>query len=172
MKFTEDTILNYLDGNLSSEESRAFEEVVQRDEKLAGLLKYHKRLHTSLQRQKMTSPSDGFVERVMDSVNEINRNPSRFFNRGRMMVIGLVAIIVLSSLYYLSIHFNVGFGGIITDQVTLQKFTFDLNPAQQVLNSDLLFKLVFYVNAVIGLLLLDRAVLRPYFARRRERYSM
>lgn len=172
MKFTVDTILNFLDNNLSTEEREAFEQATKEDEALNRLLEHHKRLHASLQQQKISSPGADFAEKVMRTVTSIDLKQSRFFNRTRVLTITLVGLIVLSSIYYLSINFYPVFGDAIANQVSLKQFTVDLNPARQIFNSDSLFKIVFYVNGVVGLLLLERAVLKPFFARRRERFSI
>jgi len=172
MKFTEETILDYLDGKLSSEDEKVFLTRCQSDKEFNTLYKHHKQLHFALEHEKLRSPSAGFAERVMDSVYQLQTARSRFFNRSRLFVITLVGIILVTTAYYLSTQFYPGIGGAIAPQLTLREFTVDLNPARNFLDSDTLFKLVFYVNGIIGLLLVDRAILKPYFARRRDRYSI
>ena len=171
MKFTEETILNYLDGQLPSEEEKDFLNALEVDKDLKKLYKHHKQIHQALEQDQLKSPSVGFVDRVMDSVYSLHATRTKFFNRSRLFVIALVGIILITTVYYLSAKFYPGIGDALAPEVTLRDFTVNLNPARNILDSDSLFKVVFYVNGVIGLLLLDRAVLKPYFARRRERYS-
>jgi len=172
MKFTEETILKYLDGLLSREEEASLLEAIQLDPQLNELLSRHAQMHDDLQKQSLEVPPENFAKRVMGSIESMEIAKARFFNKGRLFVIGLVGIILLSTAYYLSMKFYPSFGGVLAPEVTLRQFTFNLNPARTFLSSDALFKVVFYVNGVIGLLLLERAVLKPYFDRRKDRISI
>ncbi len=172
MKITEETIFNYLDHQLSAEEVELFEKEIHDDQFLSNKFKQLKLAHESLSVQKISSAPAGFAERVMNSITEIEASSGKFFNKNRIFVLILIGLVVLSTLYYLSIQFYPGIGNMVTNQVTLQKITVDLNPTRKILDSGMLFKFVFYVNGVIGLLLLERALLKPYFERRKQRYSM
>jgi hypothetical protein len=172
MKLNEETILKYLDGLLNNEEEKAFNEAIAKDEELNRLFLHHKQIHESLAKEELQSPSIGFADRVMDAVYHLHANRTKFFNRSRLIVIGLIGLILITTAYYLSMKFYPTLGGAVASELTLKQFTFDLNPARNFLDSNSLFKIVFYVNGVVCLLLLDRAVLKPFFARRRERYSM
>lgn len=172
MKLSEEIILQYLDGHLSSKEVKDFLEAIESDNELKTLYLHHKEIHQAMEQEKLQSPSPGFADRVMQSVYQLHTTRTRFFNRSRLFVIGLVSIILLTTIYYLSIHFYPTLGGPLATDFTMREITLDLNPAKTFLNSDSLFKIVFYVNGIVGLFLLDRAVLKPYFTRRRERYSM
>jgi hypothetical protein len=172
MKITEETIFNYLDHHLSDEQTELFEKTIHSDKELTDKFNQLKLVHESLSAQKISSAPAGFTERVMNSITELEASSGKFFNRNRIFVLILIGLVVLSTLYYLSIQFYPGIGNMVANQVTLQKVTVDLNPARKMLDSGLLFKLVFYVNGLIGLLLLERAVLKPYFERRKQRFSM
>jgi hypothetical protein len=172
MKITEETIFNYLDHHLSDEQAELFEKTIYSDKELTDKFNQLKLVHESLSAQKIASAPAGFTERVMNSITELEASSGKFFNRNRIFVLILIGLVVLSTLYYLSIQFYPGIGNMVANQVTLQKVTVDLNPARKMLDSGLLFKLVFYVNGLIGLLLLERAVLKPYFERRKQRFSM
>lgn len=172
MKLNEEKILNYLDGLLDREEEKAFMEAIQQDEEMHKLFVHHKQIHESLESEELQSPSTGFTNRVMETIYHIQANRVKFFNRSRLIVIGLIGLILLTTAYYLSMKFYPTLGGTLASELTVRQFTFDLNPTRNFLDSDSLFKIVFYVNGAVCLLLLDRAVLKPFFARRRERYSM
>ena len=172
MKFTEETIIKYIDGELSGAEILTFETELKIDKSFADLYERHVAIHNSLASKKVTSPSADFAERVMQSVASLNFSDSKFFNRTRLYVLILAVIALATTIYYMSSQFYPSIGGALTNEITLKDFTVDLQPAQQLLNSDILFKVVFYVNGLVILLLLDRAVLKPYFTRRKQRYSM
>jgi hypothetical protein len=172
MKLNEETILNYLDGHLNEQEEKAFMEAVEADKEIKKLFMHHKEIHTSLEQEELHSPSAGFADRVMDAVYQLHATRTKFFNRSRLFVIGLIGIILITTVYYLSIKFYPSLGSSVANDITIREFTVDLNPAKTFLDSDVLFKVVFYINGIVSLFLLDRAVLKPFFARRRERYSM
>ena len=172
MEFTEDIILRYLDKKLSKGQEEEFLAAMNADNELADLVEHHRSIHQALLVESLAKPSPGFTERVMQSVVALDNARSRFFNQSRIFVICLISIVVLTTLYYFSTQFYPSLGGAIAEELTIRQFTVDLTSTRRILDSDSLFKIVFYVNGVIGLLLLDRAILKPYFARRRERYSI
>jgi hypothetical protein len=172
MKFTEEIIIRYMDGELSEEEIQSFEAELKLDKSFADLYERHLAIHNSLSSNKILSPSADFTNRVMESVASLSFSDSKFFNRTRLFVVLLSVIVLATTIYYLSAQFYPAIGGAISNEITLKEFTLDLQPAQQLLSSDILFKVVFYVNGLVILLLLDRAILKPYFIRRRQRYSM
>lgn len=172
MKFTEETIIRYMDGELSEEEIQSFDAELKLNKSFADLYERHVAIHNSLLSNKISSPSANFTNRVMQSVASLNFSESKFFNRTRLFVILLSVIALATTIYYISSQFYPVIGGAISNEITLKDFTLNLQPAQQLLSSDILFKVVFYVNGLVILLLLDRAILKPYFTRRRQRYSM
>ena len=172
MKFTEDIMLSYLDGELTEVEVKQFtNELGQNKEFFDRFIKFEA-MHKSLLNDPMSSPSTGFVDRVMASVAMVKVKEMKFFNRSRLFVVSVIILIVATSLYYFAIQFYPTIGGVIADQVTLRDFTLNLQPAQELLSSTVIFKVVLYVNGLICLLLLDQAILKPYFTRRKQRYSM
>jgi len=172
MKFTEDIILKYLDGDLSDHEAGLFEKEVKKDLALAQLYTHHKAIHNLLLNEESSSPSPEFLNKVMKSIATVNFYESKFFNKTRLFVLLLIAFAVATTFYYFTINFYPSMDGALSNKITLRDFTVDLQPAQQLLSSTILFKVVFYVNGLVSLLLFDRAILKPYFSRRRERYSI
>ena len=172
MKFTEEIIIKYLDGELSKQEVILFEDELKGNKPFAELYERHLGIHSQLSAEKLASPSANFTNKVMQSVATLRLSDGKFFNRTRFYVLILIAIAVATTLYYLSAQFYPSVGDALTNEITLKQFTLNIEPAQQILSTDLLFKIVFYVNGLISLLLLDRAILKPYFARRKQRYSM
>lgn len=172
MKVTEELILKYLDGDLNEEEANRLMISIEDDRNLKKIFKRHKAIHQALLDDPVVSPSPGFAENVMQKVRLVKQGEGKFFNRLRILVMLLIVFILATSLYYLGVNFYPTMGGIVSEEITLQEFTMNMKPAKDVLNSDVIFKIVLYVNGIIGLILLDRALLKPYFAKRRERFSM
>ena len=171
MKFTEDTILQYLDGELTPGEKQMFEDELRTNKIFAALFKQHKLIHQALATQPVHSPTPGFAQRVMAGV-EATAREAAFFNRSRKFVLLLIFLAIASVIFYSWVQFYPALGSLVAKQVTIRDFTLNLYPARQLLSSAMLFKIVLFANGLISLLLFDRAILRPYFARRRQRYSM
>lgn len=172
MKVSEDIILKYLDGELSEKEASQLMIKIESDPDIKKLFERHKAIHKTLNDDPLQSPSASFVVNVMNAVNLATQSNGRLLKRLRFISILLTVFVIATSLYYMGVNFYPTLGGIIANEITMREFTLNTQPAQQVLNSDALFKIVLYVNGVIGLFLLDRAVFKPYFTRRRERYSI
>ncbi|MEN8248339.1 MAG: hypothetical protein ABFS32_05370 [Bacteroidota bacterium] len=172
MKVTEELIMQYLDGNLSKEEAHRVEIAIDEDDLLKKLFERHNAIHQTLNESSVYSPSTDFTDSVMNAVRLVKQSEGKFFNRLRLISLFLIVFIVVTSLYYLGVSFYPTMGSIMTDEISLREFTVNMKPAKDLLNSDVLFKIVLYVNGIIGLFLLDRAVLKPYFTRRRQRYSV
>ncbi len=172
MKFTEDTITKYIDDELSIDEKVLFDKELKIDTAFAELFDHHRTIHVTLAKEQLQSPAANFVDEVMSSVRVSNITETKFFNKMRLLILSLIAVAVATSLYYLSMKFYPTLGLNISNEISLKDVTLNLQPAQKLINSDILFKVVFYVNGLISLLLLDRAILKPYFARRKQRYSI
>jgi hypothetical protein len=172
MKFTEEYIIKYLDGQLSLDEVSVFEKELKINKSFADTYERYQEIHRLLVQTNISSPSPGFTAGVMKSLPSLNLSEAKFFNKTRLYVIALILIAMGTSLYYLSSQFYPSLGNAIANEITLRNFTFDLHATNRILSSDLLFKIVFYTNGLICLLLLDRAILKPYFERRKQRYSM
>ena len=172
MKLTEDIILQYLDGELSANEKIAFEEALAKDPDITRSFNYYKLMQESMSKQSLSSPSDDFADKVMNSIIPYKKVEPSFFNRTQIVALVLILLAVSTSIYYFTAHFYPTPGTLLTDQITLKNFTINLQPVQKILSSDLIFKMILYVNGFISLLLFDRAVLKPYFTKRRKHYSM
>jgi len=172
MKFTQEIILRYIDGDLNKDESRKIKEELMQNKKLASAIKQQQLLHNTLLKNPLYSPSSGFSNRVMDAVYSSRIQEAGFFNKGRLFVVVLVSLAVLTTAYYFAVQFYPSLGSADGIEISLKNFSLDLQPIQNILSSTLIFKVVLYVNGFISLLLLDRAILKPYFARRKQRFSI
>jgi len=172
MKFTEEIILKYIDGDLNETESRQINAELKQNKELATTIKQQQILHDSLLERTLVSPSQGFASRVMNDVSATRIQEPGFFNKGRLLVIILVSLAVFTTAYYFAVQFYPSLAGAVNGDISIKNLTVDIRPLQKILSSTLIFKVVLYVNGFISLLLLDRAVLKPYFARRKQRFSM
>jgi hypothetical protein len=172
MKITDDTLLEYLDGKFSNAERLSIKTLIETDPDLKKRYETLRSINTTLKLDNVRSPSGIFVRQVMRSILRPDVQQERFFNNTRYFVLGLIILAFLSTIYFLAIKFYPSLSGLIANKVTVSNKTIYLEPAVQLLSTDLIFKLVFYVNGIVGLLLFEKAILSPFFLRRRQQLSM
>ena len=172
MKFSNDKILEYIDGNLSSQERNEIQHLIDTDPEFRKRHEAFKSLDTTMQSNKFYSPSSNFVNEVMKSILRPTMEQGKFFNKTRYFVLGLIVIAFFSTIYFLTINYYPSLSGLLVDQVTISNQTVNLKPASNFLSNEIIFKIVLYVNGIVALFLFERAFLRPLFSRRKQRFSM
>ncbi len=172
MKISNDTILAYIDGKLSGDERIEIEQLIKADPDFKRRFDALNIVDSTIKLGKLQSPSSNFVSQVMKAILNPALEQDRFFNKTRYFVLGLIVVAFLGTIYFLAINFYPSLSGIVADQVTISNQTVDLKPANEFLSNDFIFKIVFYVNGIVCLLLFERAFLKPFFTRRKQRFSM
>lgn len=172
MQISNDTILEYIDGKLSGDERIVIEQLIIADPDFKKRFEAFKTVDSTLKLDKLQSPSSNFVIQVMKTILHPSLKQDRFFNKTRYFVLGLIVVAFLGTIYFLAINFYPTLSGIVADQVTISNQTVDLKPANKFLSNDIIFKMVFYINGIVCLLLFERAFLKPLFQRRKQRFSM
>ena len=170
---TEKEILQLIDGNLGPEESakilREIEENADLKKKYDQLVATHKMLETS----PLIKPSSHFTANVMNNLSKRFAEEVKTTLWGKHMIVaviviavGLVAAIALLSLPSLS--------GLVPQmelkEISLREQQIQFDPGSFI-NQDLFFRGLIYLNAFLGIFLLERAILRPFFQQRRQRMS-
>lgn len=169
---TDEKILDYIDENLSDKERESIEMMISENEELRVRYQLLKDVDKSLRSEKLASPPSNFVSQVMQSVLNPNTEQGKFFGKTRLIVLSILVFAFLGTLYFLAIKFMPSTENLITDQVTIRDKTMNISPISNFLSSDLLFKTVFYINGFVCLFLFERAILKPFFNRRKQRFSM
>jgi hypothetical protein len=89
-----------------------------------------------------------------------------FFALAIVLIVFVTASILLS---------NYSLGSVLPlengREITIQEKTFYIDPGK-VFNQDLFFKGLIYLNAFLGLFLLEKAVFRPFFNQRKKHLSL
>jgi hypothetical protein len=172
MKFTDEQLLNFLDGMGSDAEREVLKKSIREDQAAQKRMKELESIHFFLQNKKgIEQPSKNFTEKVMEGLHA--RPSFTFFSpkNGLMLLVGLVvasvlALMLLSAGEFDQLHtiFNFNSIPLKTDIVKIpNSIPFDVK---------LLVKVFVMINLVIALILLDRTILRPIFQKRSERFSL
>lgn len=162
----DDTLLNYLDGSLKSEEKTDIEKLLQESDTLRTRLEELRVVHIALHQTKLDQPSRNFTQLVMgklDGYVERSTFPIRngiILLAGVLVAVGIVALLVSTGVF---------------DQtetvVDLNKINLPKQYIQQPLptipfNGKLLINIIIVLNLGLAWVVLDRAILKPYFQRR------
>jgi hypothetical protein len=164
----DDTLLNYLDGSLKSEEKAEIEKLIRESDALRARLEELRIVHFALRQTKPDQPSKNFTQLVMgklDGYVERSTFPIRngiILLAGVLVAVGIVALLVSSGVF---------------DQthtiVDLNKIDLPKQYVQEPLptipfNGKLLINIIIALNLGLAWIVLDRAVLKPYFQRRMQ----
>jgi len=168
----DDQLLNYLDGIGTEVERKDLREAINKNPLAQRRLKELESVHFFLQNQKgLQEPSKNFTDKVMEG---LHTKPSfTFFSpkNGMILLAGLIvasglALTLLSTGSFDQLHtiFNLNSMPVKTDAIKMPKsIPFDVK---------LLVKVFVMINLAIGLVLLDRTILRPIFQKRAEKFSI
>ena len=169
---TDEKILDFIDGKLSGEERNSFQLLIEGNEEIAARYRLLKDVDRTLKEEKLKSPPSNFTSLVMQAILNPKLEHGKFFGKTRLIVLGILVFVFLGTLYFLAIKYMPNTNNIIGDQVTIRDTTMNISPVSNFLSSDLLFKIVFYINGFVCLFLFERAILKPFFMRRKQRLSM
>ncbi len=172
INITDDQLLNYLDGMGTEIERKGLREVINKNPLAQRRLKELEAVHFFLQSQKgIEQPSKNFTDKVMEGLHA--KSAFTFFSpkNGLILLVGLIvasglAMTLLSTGSFDQWHtmFNFNSLPVKTDVIKIPKsIPFDLK---------LFVKVFVMLNLAIGLVLLDRTILRPIFQKRSERLSI
>jgi hypothetical protein len=160
------TLLNYIDGTLNTTEKELFEQEVKNSPALQVRLEEFNNLDSSLRTVKIEQPSKNFTQQVMGKLDQYPIRSSSLLSRnGILLLIGALVAVGISSLLLA--------GGVFDNTSS-----FDLNQTiipnkyiQQSLptisfNGKIVVNVIILLNLALAFLILDRAVLKPWFERR------
>lgn len=158
----ENRIWEYLDGNMSSAESENFRIELRDNEELMMAYEHFKKVHLGLSEVKVQSAPTGFTQRVMGAITAQRES----YRKGGLLLSLLALFTVLGGSLFIfdsMLEYNIHVNGIenIIDQTQLV-----LNIDFQVVNIVLMT-----ITSILGLLVLDKALLKPYFQNRRYHHE-
>jgi hypothetical protein len=158
----EGKLLDYIDGNLSDDETQKLEAMLLKDEALRSCLKELKMVDFYLKALKVEQPTLNFTDQVMKAVDAqpVSENISPWM--GKLLLAGILTVSLLTSLLVSSGFFD----GIATlpDLDNINYFNFSMPVIN--ISGKLMINIIIFLNVALALLVLDRAVLKPFFKRR------
>jgi hypothetical protein len=155
MKLTEEQIFDLIDGNLSAETEAKYKQIIAENPDTQDLYEELLAFHKELQSLGTEHPSMRFTENVLDKwatmqvipIVKVSRTLPYWFLGISLLLLCIMAI----------------FAKNYTPNTTLVTQT---EKWISLLNNATGFKIFVFTNAILLILLLDKAILRPYFQKR------
>jgi hypothetical protein len=161
-------IPEYLDGTLSVEDKKDFEQLLESNPTLKSQFEEFRAMENMLKKDLLQEPSRNFTVKVMGNLaNYPLENRASMFNA--FLLVG--GIIVLVSLCIL-LSYN-GFFDSAQTQIDLNKISVVGKYMKRSLpsipfNGKLVVHMIIFLNLVLVLIVLDRAIFKPLFQRRMQ----
>lgn len=165
----EDILLDYLDGTLASSEKIKLEDELRVNAALRLRLDELRAVHSIFQQVSFDQPSRDFTDRVMLKLDTAPLSaPSRWSIRNAIfLLIGVLTAIGTISVLITSGVFD-GTTSISLDDSSLPQKIIQQEIPVLTFSGKLIMNIIIMLNIVVGWILLDKAILRPYFQRRMQ----
>ncbi|MBL7864738.1 MAG: hypothetical protein JNK10_07690 [Cyclobacteriaceae bacterium] len=164
--FQEDSLQDFLDGKLEGPALQQLKHELASSPALQHRLEELRRLHQSLSKQSLQSPSSGFVAQVMKNLGQVSRSAYPSPRNGIMLLLG---VMVATGMLVIMISAGVfdQIGGLISlEQLSPVKKYIQPSLPSLPINGKLIIQLLVGINLILAFIVLDRTVLRPFFQRR------
>lgn len=162
----DEKLFHYLDGSMSAEERKFFEETLRHSPTLRQKVDEQRLVENTLKALKLQEPSPAFAQQVMNKINQAPQGYSLSTRNGIFLLIGVITVSLLAALLVQAGIFDTtGSLNAPKDFGVLSEYIKKPLPSIPV-NGKLIVNGIILLNLAIGFVILDRAVLRPYFERR------
>jgi anti-sigma factor RsiW len=167
---SDDMLLDFLDGKLNVEQQAIVKESLRKDSTLQERFEQLSQIHEALTSAPLEMPSKNFTSSVIGKLDQ-NRAPHGLSIRNGLFLLAGIVVVLSIAVILLSAG--------VFDQTTTVDLN-NLNLAQRFIKQSLpsvsidgkiLVNTIILLNIVIAFLVLDRAVLKPFFQRRMENAS-
>ncbi|QSE98939.1 anti-sigma factor family protein [Fulvivirga lutea] len=161
----DDLLWSYLDNSLSSKEKKELETKLSENKALSLRLEEFKSLTNFTKKNILATPSERFTQIVMSKIDDLGFQPKK----SHWLLVITVIMTVIGCSFYISQYDT-------TMQLNLPSYELPLLesylPSEGLnftknINLDIVSKVLLYSVTFLGLLLFDRAILKPYFKSRR-----
>ena len=164
----DDKLLDYLDGKLSRQESIMVEEEIERDENIKARLENLRLTHQALNQFRLEQPSKNFTHVLMQKLDQNPVRSTGFSIRNRIfLLVGVLAAVGVASLLVSAGVFD-NASAIDLNQVNIPEKYFNEPLPTIPVSGKLIANIVIILNLGLAWIILDRAILKPFFQRRMQ----
>lgn len=164
----DDTLLNYLDGSLKPEEKNEIEKLLQQNDALRIRLEELQVIHFTLRQPKLDQPSKNFTQVVMGKLDGYVERSTFPIRNGIWLLAGVLVAVGIVSLLVSSGVFDQTQTVVDLNRINLPKQYIQQPLPSIPFNGKLLINIIIALNLGLAWLVLDRAILKPYFQRRMQ----
>lgn len=160
-------LFEYMDGGLQGIEKENIEQLLGTSPALQARLEELRKLDADLRTIKLEQPSKNFTQRVMSKLDQYPVRSNLTFRNGIFLLAGVLVAVGVGSLLVA--------GGVFdgTNTIDLNQTIGPVNKYIQRplptfnFNGKLMVNIIIILNLALAFLVLDRAILKPWFERRR-----
>lgn len=174
---TDNEILDFIDGKLSPSDAMEFQKKLDSNEEFNLRFQNLQLVDKNLSEIPNMKPNRNFTDKVMVNLNRSMESAgvdlASFWKKNLIVVIGIASIGLFAAVALMLIP---GFTDILP-AITPQEFsitdtTIRLDPgSMKLFDGNLFIKGILYLNAIIILFLLEKAILKPFFRHRKQKFS-
>lgn len=169
MKTSEDfdiKLLEYVDGALSENEKRAFEEILNNNVLLKARYDALRMMEGAIRAEQPLSPSRNFTRNVMANLHTAPAPGQGSTLNGLFLLGGVILLVIICTVLLSSGIFDAATTTIDLNQINLFKDYINPSLPSVGLHMKTIINCIIFLNLVIALLVFDRSVLKPLFQRR------
>jgi hypothetical protein len=167
----EEKLLEYIDGTLGGQEKDLFEQSLKSSPELSTRCDELIAWDSSLRAIRLSQPSKNFTQRVMDKLDMYPaRNTSLLSRNGILLLIGVLVAVGIGTILLSAGVFD-GTSSIDLNQTLLPNKYIQQSLPTISFNGKMVMNVIILLNLALAFLVLDRAVLKPWFERRRMHVS-
>jgi hypothetical protein len=159
-------LLDYLDEQLSEADRKAFELLLLHSPELKKQVEGQRLLEGSLKAMKLEEPSPAFAQKVMDKIKEAPQGYVLSIRNGILLLAGMIVVSIIAAFLVKSGLFDTTGTLTINHESSLLSRYIKAPLPSLPINSKFIVNGIIILNLALGFIILDRAVLRPFFEKR------
>ncbi len=163
----DEKLFEYMDGGLKGIEKETIEQLLKTSPALQARLEELRKLDADLRTIRIEQPPKNFTLRVMSKLDQYPVRSNMTFRNGIFLLAGVLVAVGVGSLLVASGVFD-GTSTIDLNQtiVPINKYIEKPIPTFN-FNGKLIVNIIIMLNLALAFMVLDRAILKPWFERRR-----
>jgi hypothetical protein len=166
IKPTDEELLNYLNGTVNPDEAAAINHALATDQEVAQRMEELRSIHRYFLTLTIEEPSKNFTQRVMENLHYTTSHAYSPRN-GLMLLIGVMLAVGIALVLLADGMFDATATLDLNQLVVVNKYL-DWELPEIPFNGKLIVNLIIIANIALAFIVLDRAVLKPWFERRRN----
>jgi anti-sigma factor RsiW len=160
----EDKLLDYIDGKLEPSQRQSFEATIASDAALKSRLEELTSADNLLRQMAIATPSRNFTTSVMSNLDRYTQHSPSIRN-GLFLLSGILMVLVIAVILLTTGFFD-GATTVDLNQLNLVQDFVKKNLPSISIDGKWLVNTIILLNLAVAFVVLDRAILKPYFQRR------